>query len=152
MGGRCCSGFELYMIPIPPSFIARRDLFGSERVFFFFFFSKTESDTRARATIACTIDRKNIICTNKLHQFITLNIPRRKSIYIQKANKANPAVIAMLEVRRLVALLGTTDGRELGTIDEDGFCEMTVVPFAEGYGASGVTVGRVPTGQTVCRC
>lgn len=58
----------------------------------------------------------------------------------------------MLEVIKLVALLGTTDGLELGTIDEDGFCGMTVVAFAEGYGTSGVTVGRVPTGQTVCRC
>lgn len=55
----------------------------------------------------------------------------------------------MLEESRLVALLGMTDGRELGTMDEDGFCGMTVVPFAEGYGASGVTVGTVPTGQTV---
>lgn len=55
----------------------------------------------------------------------------------------------MLEESRLVALLGMTDGRELGTMDEDGFCGTTVVPFAEGYGAPGVTVGTVPTGQTV---
>lgn len=80
-------------------------------------------------------------------------VSRHKSAYIQKAKKASPAVIAILEESRLVALLGITDGRELGTMDEDGFCGMTAVPFAdEGYGASGVTVDTVETGQTVCKC
>lgn len=70
--------------------------------------------------------------------------------------------MAMLEVSRLVALLGIVDGLPVGKTDEDGFCGMTVVPFADGYGAwgvtagtvptGGVTVGTVPTGQTVCRC
>jgi hypothetical protein len=58
----------------------------------------------------------------------------------------------MLEVSRLVALLGIVDGLSVGKMDEEGFCGMTVVPFADGYGASGVTVGTVPTGQTVYRC
>lgn len=59
----------------------------------------------------------------------------------------------MLEESRLVALLGIMEvGWELGTMDEDGFCEIIVVPFAAGYGASGVTVGTVPIGQTVCKC
>jgi hypothetical protein len=88
----------------------------------------------------------------KYTRFITLNASRHKLVYIQKANNASPAVIAMPEVSRLVALLGKVDGRSVGKTDEDGFCGMTVVPFDEGYGASGVTVGRVSTGQTVCRC
>jgi hypothetical protein len=86
----------------------------------------------------------------KYTRFITLNVSGHKLVYIQKANNASPAVIAMPEVSRLVALLGKVDGRSVGRTDEEGFWGMTVVPFDEGYGTSGVTVGRVSTGQTVC--